>query len=126
MDNLFTSPALFQELGTHGVGACGTLRVNRVSAPEVIKKKKLKKGDPLNTAREGNSLFLSWFDKRQVNVMTTIHNDITFRKQVRARGQQQPREVDKPRLPLKATLSTWGESTGQIRGCGTTSTSTKP
>ncbi len=46
MDNLFSSPQLYNCLGEHGVGACGTLRINGIGTPEQIKKSKLKKGIP--------------------------------------------------------------------------------
>ncbi|XP_038065704.1 piggyBac transposable element-derived protein 4-like [Patiria miniata] len=96
MDNLFSSPELYFSLAENGIGACGTLRVNRVDTPNEIKETKTKKGDPLCAVRDGDLLFLSWFDKRQVNVVTSVHNQSTFQKDVRARGQQDPRKVDKP------------------------------
>ena len=96
MDNLFTSPTLFDCLSNHGTGACGTLRTNRVGTPDDIKKAKLKASDPLLSVRDGKALYVSWFDKRQVNVVSTVHNATTFKKNVRARGQNTPRNVDKP------------------------------
>jgi hypothetical protein len=39
---------------------------------------------------------VSWFDKRQVNVLSAVHNNMTFTKNVRVRGQVEPREVEKP------------------------------
>ncbi len=87
---------LFKSLGENGVGACGTLRINRTGTPEQIKKAKMKKGDPLLSVTDDKVLFLSWFDKRQVNIMSTVHKAMTFTMRVRARGQCEPREVQKP------------------------------
>ena len=95
MDNFFTSPDLFNDLADNQVGACGTLRINRTGTPDEIKNSKLKKNDPSVIAQDGDLLFISWFDKRQVNVLSAVHNAATFRKEIRARGQQVPRIVDK-------------------------------
>ena len=51
---------------------------------------------PLCSVYDGHALFISWFDKRQVNVLSTVHNSMTFTKNVRVRGQVEPREVEKP------------------------------
>ena len=87
---------MFWELANNGIGACGTLRVNRRGTPNEISATKMKKGDPLCVVRDGQLLFLSRFDKRQVNVITSVHNQSTFEKDVRARGQVEPRKVEKP------------------------------
>ena len=104
MDNLFSSPELYIELAAHQIGACGTLRVNRIGTPDAIKATKMKKGDDLRSVHDGELLFLSWYDKRQVNIITSVHNASTFQKKFRARGQNEPRHVDKP----VATRNTWG------------------
>lgn len=98
MDNLFSSPELYTTLAANQLGACGTLRVNRVGTPDEIKATKMKKGDDMRSVRDGHMMFISWFDKRQVNVVSTVHNASTFVKAVRARGQNDRREVDKPVL----------------------------
>ena len=85
MDNYFSSPALFQELADHQTGACGTLRVNRRGVPDQVKRAKLKSGDPHLAVRDEKLLFVSWFDRRQVNLLTSVHNDRLFAKQVRCK-----------------------------------------
>jgi hypothetical protein len=88
MDNYFSSPELYAELAARGCGACGTLRINRNGVPARIKNTKLKKGDPpLFVKKKGNpdTLYVSWFDKKQVNVMTTIHTDKQVQKTVRVK-----------------------------------------
>ncbi|KAJ8305677.1 hypothetical protein KUTeg_016222, partial [Tegillarca granosa] len=79
-DNYFTSPTLFQELASKQTGACGTLRVNRTCVPKEIKKAKLKKGDQLVVCRDDKLLYISWNDRRQVNLLTRIHNGSCFTK----------------------------------------------
>lgn len=98
MDNYFSSPSLFVELKTNQLGACGTLRTNRVGVPAKIKKTKLKKEGPAVTERDSDGLlYISWFDRKQVNLISSIHNTMTFRKTVRTKSTAgHMREVDKP------------------------------
>ncbi len=96
MDNLFSSPELYTDLADHQMGACGTLRVNRIGTPEEKRATKMKRGDDLRAVRDGKLMFLSWYEKRQVNILTSVHNASMFPKNVRARGQNEPREVLKP------------------------------
>lgn len=50
------------------------------------------------TTRDNRLLFITWTDKREVNLLTTLHNGSTFRKRVRAKGVPgNHREVDQPR-----------------------------
>ena len=85
MDNYFPSPALFDELAENQTGACGTLRVNRCGVPELIKRTKTEKCGDLVSAQDGKKLFLSWHDKRQVNLISTVHSATTFVKEVRCK-----------------------------------------
>ena len=48
MDNYYTSPLLFKEMGKRGFGACGTARVDRKGMPEAWKGSK--------TKNQGNNL----------------------------------------------------------------------
>ena len=97
MDNFFSSPALFKDLAEKQVGACGTLRINHRGVPVDIQQAKPKAGDPLYTAHDEKTLYIVWFDKRQVSLITTAHNSSTFRKKVKSkRHQGHEREVDKP------------------------------
>ena len=96
MDNLFSSPDMYCALADNNVGACGTLRVNRAGTPQDIKATKMKKGDNLRAVRDDKLLFVSWFDKRQVNILTSVHNTSTFQKDVRNRGQREPQQFDEP------------------------------
>ena len=51
MDNYFSSPNLFDELQQNQVGACGTLRLNRVGIPDVANAKP-KAGEPPVVTRD--------------------------------------------------------------------------
>ena len=53
--------------------------------PIAVKSAKLKSGDSHLAVRDEKNLFISWFDRRQVNLLTTVHNDTLFAKQVRCK-----------------------------------------
>ena len=97
MDNFFSSKDLYQELADNQMGACGTLRINRRGIPDRLKQSKPKAGEPPLTVKEGNTMYMAWFDKRPVFLMSSAHSAETFRKVVRSkRHQGMHREVDKP------------------------------
>lgn len=97
-DNFFTSPNLFQELADHQTGACGTLRVNRTGVPRDIKTGKPVKGEPAITHRDNKHLYIAWMDKRQVNVLTTVHNDSSFTRRVRSKfNPDHYKEMEQPK-----------------------------
>ena len=98
MDNYFSSPALFVELKMRQLGACGTLRTNRIGVPHQIRSTKLKKEGPAVTERDGDGLlYISWFDRKQVNLISSIHSTLVFRKTVRTKSTtDRKRVVDKP------------------------------
>ena len=85
MDNLYTSPTLFAILSASGIGACGTLRMNRKGVPHSIKTSKLSKWDVVTAITEGDMLFLKWKDKREVSLLTTIHDDSSVLKERHSR-----------------------------------------
>ena len=95
-DNYYTSPAVIADLALKHFDACGTLRVNRKEIPKAIKKAKLKAGmDPV-FVRQNDVLYISRFDKRQVNLATNVHNESMFTKQLRGRTADHVRQVQKP------------------------------
>lgn len=112
MDNLYTSPTLFAILSTSGIGACCTLRTNRKGVPHSIKTSKLSKGDAVTATTEGDMLFLKWKDKREVSLLTTIHDDSRVLKERHSRlvsgGTE---EISKP---YAITTSLWVELTNKI------------
>lgn len=93
-DNFFTSPVLFTKLSDNQTGACGTLWSNRIGVPVAVKNAKPDKGDFPMATRDGCLLYLTWNDKRFVNLLTSVHNSSTFTKVVKSRLHAgHPREV---------------------------------
>ena len=75
IDNYYTSPILLQDLYYKKTVACGTLRSNRKGVPTVIKTTKLAKGDHMAmTLTGGNLQLIKWRDKRDVLILTSMHN----------------------------------------------------
>ncbi|XP_071954166.1 piggyBac transposable element-derived protein 4-like [Antedon mediterranea] len=97
MDNYFSSPAVFQDLENQGTGACGTMRCDRIGTPQSIKVKvkDMAVGDTV-FERDGNKLFVTWKDKRKVTVISTVHNSMTFEKQVKQKHGAGFTEITKP------------------------------
>ena len=75
VDNYYTSPDLFRHLHAEGTLACGTMRLNRKNGPPKRMIPKLKKTDKAPSSLTNGTLnLLRFFDKREVNVLTTAHN----------------------------------------------------
>ena len=47
MDNFYTSHALFRDLESRGIGACGTVRLNRKGISEAFRTARVAKGEPI-------------------------------------------------------------------------------
>lgn len=95
-DNYYSSPSLFSELRERGFGACGTVRVNRRGMPPEMKCN-LPKGDMNAVPLEQSMLALRWADKRQVTMLSTVHNDdmtVKVRRTRQAEGGRE--EIRKP------------------------------
>ena len=82
VDNFYTSPQLGHLLVQNQTGMYGTVRLNRKNLPVGIKKEKLRKGEV--SAYIKNKMVLKWKDKKDVTLLSTIHNaemvDVTTRK----------------------------------------------
>jgi hypothetical protein len=72
MDNYYTSPELFDLLELNGTYACGTVRTNRQEVPKALKATKCTEGQAI-FRRRGHLLALKFHDKRDVHMLTTIH-----------------------------------------------------
>jgi hypothetical protein len=70
MENWFTSPVLFEELHANSTGAYGTARENRSGMPDFTNQ--LEKGDS-DYRHTDILLAVKWFDKREVTILSTIH-----------------------------------------------------
>ena len=79
MDNFYSSPDLFTELIEQGFGACGTVRINHCGPPPDIKKN-LAKGNVCSVAMDNSMVSLKWTDKRQVSMLSTLHDNSVVTK----------------------------------------------
>ena len=85
-DNFYTSPDLFADLQKAGFEACGTVRKNRKGLSATFKSIKLSKGK-VYTERilDDSMLCLKWQDKRDVLLLSTLHDDSMVEVQRRSR-----------------------------------------
>jgi hypothetical protein len=75
MDNYFSSPDLYRDLTKQKINCCGTVRPNRKGMPDDFRSKtlKLKRGD-VRVRTSGDMTALVWKDKRDVYILTNIHD----------------------------------------------------
>jgi len=75
MDNYFSSPDLFSDLATKQIYCCGTVWPNRKDMPQDLNPKRttLKQGD-LQVRTRGDLTTILWRDKRDVRILTNIHD----------------------------------------------------
>ena len=79
MDSYCSSPALYRDLAQKQTGACGTLRTYRKGVPQRVKQ--CKPADQVAvTHREGDLLFVTWKNKRMLNLLTSVHNSSIYTK----------------------------------------------
>ena len=74
VDNYYSSLPLFRHLYCEQTLACGTFRKNRKGFPHNLLSKRLQKGEAAFMRNE-EVLAMKWRDKKDVHMMTTIHND---------------------------------------------------
>lgn len=74
VDNGYTIVTLFQYLFEHSTQACGTICSNCKGYPVPVKQAKLKRGEVI-AHRSNELLAMKFKDKRDVPVLTTIHNE---------------------------------------------------
>ena len=85
-DHFYTSPDLFADLQKAGFEACGTVRKNRKGLSATFKSIKLSNGE-VYTERilDDSMLCLKWQDKRDVLLLSTLHDDSIVEVQRRSR-----------------------------------------
>lgn len=91
MDRYYNSITLTEELLSRNTQVVGTVQTNRKGLPPAIKNQKLKRGEIISFRRD-RILCLKWRDKRDVTMISTIHDDSTL--PVQRRGEAEP--VQKP------------------------------
>eukprot|EP00731_Ephydatia_muelleri_P003594 Em0001g3594a len=85
-DNFYTSPQLFADLIKAGFEACGTVRKNRKGLSDTFQSIKLSKGEVYSERILDDSvLCLKWQDKRDVLLLSTLHDESLVDVQRRSR-----------------------------------------
>ncbi|XP_068115074.1 piggyBac transposable element-derived protein 4-like [Hyperolius riggenbachi] len=91
-DNFYSSPELFEILIKHRTDAYGSVRPNRREMPTSFGKQKLKPGD-IAAWQKGKMLALRWQDKKDVCLLSMVHDTSTV--PTRTRGGK---EIQKPQV----------------------------
>ena len=96
-----SSPDLFRDLKSLGIGACGTVRVDRKGMPALFSSN-LEKGKERNRQLARGALALQWQDKNKVTMLSTIHQKGMTVVQRRSRhGQRGVEEIRKPTVVVQ-------------------------
>ncbi|XP_067436482.1 piggyBac transposable element-derived protein 4-like isoform X2 [Thunnus thynnus] len=101
VDNFYTSSQLFLDLLKKRIGACGTVRTNRVGFPKT-KANDFTRGTPRGTIRwirDSEVLFVKWMDTREVVMCSTIHkafNGHMTRKTLKKAGKRMQTDIPIP------------------------------
>ena len=88
MDNYYTSPQLFSELKSRGIGAAGTVKYNRKYMPYDLQPTALvlnKGDDPVFMCCQ-DLITCAMMDTKRVHFLSSVHSDNTFDKIVRDRN----------------------------------------
>jgi hypothetical protein len=75
MDSFFSSPDLFENLTKKKINYCETVRPNRKGMPQDLGREilRLKRGE-IQVRTRGDLTALIWKDKRDVHMLTNMHN----------------------------------------------------
>lgn len=74
-DNYYSCPELSNKLADRDTNTVGTVRNNRVGLSRAIRVIPLQKGD-IAFRRKGPLVYLRWKDKKDVYLLTTVHNPL--------------------------------------------------
>ncbi|XP_068081806.1 piggyBac transposable element-derived protein 4-like [Anabrus simplex] len=86
MDNWYSSPTLFRELIMKNTNAIGTVHPNRKLMPPHFAATNLKKGE-LTFASANGILATKWVDKKNVHLLSTVHQRPDFAETKSKRGK---------------------------------------
>ena len=75
-DNYYTSPTISKYLLENKTRSCGTVRCKRKYYPTFVKGAK----NEVQMKRSGDMLAISWFDRRQVRMLSTVHTGKMLRQ----------------------------------------------
>nr|XP_055074468.1 piggyBac transposable element-derived protein 4-like [Misgurnus anguillicaudatus] len=108
VDNFFTSPALFRDLLSKKIYACGTLRANRIGHSKTP-------APPGNIRwfRDDKLLFIEWKDRRDVLMCSTFHKVFsgdTVKRRVK--GKPGGRTIED--LPVPAAVLDYNKHMGGV------------
>ncbi|XP_015436732.1 PREDICTED: piggyBac transposable element-derived protein 4-like [Dufourea novaeangliae] len=92
LDNFYTSIHLAKLLCQNNTDIVGTMRINRVGIPSEIKTKKLQKNEHKVRFKD-KLMVLKWKDKKDVLMLSSIHNDEKTMIEKRGRRQEKPNVV---------------------------------
>ncbi|XP_068094365.1 piggyBac transposable element-derived protein 4-like [Hyperolius riggenbachi] len=101
-DNFYTSPELCDYLIQHKTDCYGTIRPNWRQLPPAFSARRLKKGEII-AWQKGKMMALWWKDKRDVCILSTVHNAATVHTTTRGN-----KEVDKPQAIVDYNNHTMG------------------
>lgn len=88
-DNFYTSPELADILISNKTDTYGTMKTNRKEIPPAFRSKKLKAGEIVAFQR-GKVLIMRWRDKKDVTLLSTIHNIETKTYEKRGKDRTKP------------------------------------
>ncbi|XP_038123493.1 piggyBac transposable element-derived protein 4-like isoform X2 [Cyprinodon tularosa] len=76
MDNFYTGVTLLEEMKTHGLNACGTVRANRTGLPknERLRKNTSMEKHEFRVAQKDDLTFCIWQDTKTVMVLSNHHD----------------------------------------------------
>ena len=120
-DNFYTSPTLVNALYAVGIGATGTLRLNRSGVPDAVKKlaaalnkRDAARGTGYYIREQGSRIvYCCWKDKECVTVMSTAypgHTDSTAKR----RGKDQSGQFTSIEVPLPSAIRYYNQFTGGV------------
>lgn len=101
-DNFYSSPNLFTDLRKLKIGACGTVRANRVGLPPEMKTLQKKKGELPTVWFNSNTIMLasSWQDTGKVNMISTVGDSGMSEILTKARKKAQGVKKIKPNIQV--------------------------
>nr|XP_029479794.1 piggyBac transposable element-derived protein 4-like isoform X2 [Oncorhynchus nerka] len=115
VDNYFTSTTLFRDLYKNKLGACGTIRENRVGLAGVQENSmppRAKRGT-IRWLRDGELLFTKWMDARPVIMCTTIHKAFA-KEQVQRRKRLEDGTWTTEPVPAPAPIKSYNKYMGGV------------